>query len=278
MAGAGYVRGFIIPDVAQTHLLFAKVIRTAEQVVLATGGPLPAGLTARHAAAGAGIPLRAAAVATLAEMRRAYVQFNDGLRAAAQDASANAVRGMRDRLTATQVRPDTDSSPHLRDLLVAQPLSGGGVQTGAVGVALVSQLERAINRRSPGYGSYWRAQEYGTGAGEVPSQVGRVIFGYFMAAGGGDATPPQAQYAGGGGPHPIFQAAGGTRNFGAGGGFLGGVNAGPRGGRGGFGTIGVEIAGRHFIRFGADAAAVLWREQIAAVQARAIEQIAAITV
>lgn len=259
---AEWVRGFIIPEVAEVHLLFGSVIKTAERVVVAT----------------ARTPFRAGADATLVELRRAYVQFNDGLRDAARRASADAVRGMRDRFDATQVRPDTDSSPHLRDLLVAKPLSFGRIQTGSVGVASVSSLERAINRRSPGYGSYWRAQEYGTGGGEVPSQIGRVIYGYFMFAGGAGATPPQAQYAGGGGPHPIFQSAGGSANAGLSGGYVGGVAAGPRGGRGGLGTIGTEIAPRHFIRFGADAAAVSWRERIAAVQARAIEQIGAITV
>jgi hypothetical protein len=249
---AEWVRGFVIPEVAEVHVMFAKVIRKAEQATAVLRGT----------------PASPAAAATLAELRAAYLDFNDGLAVAARRTSAEAVRGMAERLDATQVRPATDATPHLRDLLVARPLTvGGSVQTGMVGVALVSQLELAINPRSPGYGTYWRAQEYGTGQGEVPSQVGRVIYGYFMAAGGGDTTPPQAQYAGGGGPHPVFQSTR-QKNLGLAGGYLGEF-------RGGYGTIGAEIQPRHFIGYGADFAAVRWREQIAVIQARAIDRILA---
>jgi len=259
---AEYVRGFVIPEVADVHLAFSRVIRTAQEAVVKLRGT----------------QLQTAAEATVAELRAAYVDFNDGLAVAARRASVEAMKAMRERLDATQVRPETDASPHLRDLLVARPLTVGKIETGMVGVADVAELDRAINPRTPSYGTYWRAQEYGTGQGEVPSQVGRVLFGYFMAAGGGDPTPPQAQYAGGGGPHPVFQSAGGQRNAGLAGGYIGQTRSGARGGVGGLGTIGVELRPRFFVKFGADAAAVQWRENIAAVQERAIERIAATSV
>jgi hypothetical protein len=265
---AEYVRGFVIPEIADVHLMFAKVIRKAEEATTRLRGG----------------PYAPAAAATLAQLRAAYVDFNDGLELAARKTASDAVRGMREQLAATQVRPETDATPHLRDLLVARPLTvGGSVQTGMVGVADVGQLELAINPRSPGYGPYWRAQEYGTGTGFVPSQVGRVFFGEFMLAGGGDATPPQAKYAGGGGPHPVFQSSrqevggvGGsrTKNYGRGGGYLGqGDYFGEF--HGGYGTIGAEIQPRHFIAYGADSAVVKWREQIEAIQDRAVERILA---
>lgn len=243
-----WVTGFVIPDVAAVHAQFARNIE----------------LLVRAESLLRGTPLGRAASASLGEYRRALLDFNAGLGAAAQ---AGAIRAQQDiiaRLNATQVRTDTDASPHLRDLIRCAPLNVAAVETGVVGIGDVARLDLAVNPRGPGYGPYWTAQEYGTGRGEVKSQVGRILFGYFAAAGGGDLTPPQAQYAGGGGPHPIFQSSGS------------GTFSGPLGGRGGLGTIGVEIRPRHFIEQGKDAAAVAWRNEIDAVQQRAIDRIAAI--
>jgi hypothetical protein len=41
------------------------------------------------------------------------------------------------------------------------------------------------------------------------------------------------------------------------------------------GTISVELRPRRFIGVGANLASVMWREQIAAIQARAVERIVA---
>lgn len=243
-----WVTGFVIPDVADVQLAFARVIDLAVRVEAATRGT----------------PLAGPAAATLAEHRKAFVDFNADLAAAAATGAAQAERDIITRLRDTQVRSNTDATTHLRDLIRCRPLNVGPVETGVVGIGDVTELNKAINQRGPGYGPYWRAQEYGTGQGQVRSQVGRILFGYFAAAGGGDLTPPQAQYAGGGGPHPIFQSS-------ASGTFLG-----PQGGLGGLGTIAHEIKARHFIGFGKDAAAVAWRARINALQQRAIDRLARI--
>lgn len=254
-----YIRGFVIPAVADVHAKFAEAIKLAEEVDR---------LTVR----GAGT--RTLAAATAAQLRRAYVDFNAGLRTTAVKAADAASTGMIARFDSTRVRADSGATPHLRDLLHARPLAPyGGVETGAVGIADVGMLDRALNRNSPNYGTYWRAQEYGTGKDGVPSQVGRVIRGYFTAAGGGDPTPPLAEFGGGGGgPHPVFisGASGQQRTAGS------GRGPGPAGGVGGFGTIGHEIRPRHFIKFGADEAAIQWRTGIARVQSQAIDQLTAI--
>jgi hypothetical protein len=259
-----WVRGFVIPDVVAAQLAWADTLEAAEALVArARGGPIAAPARAR-----------------LALLRRAYLDFNDGLRQAAERAALQATQDMRRRLKATTVRGDTGASPHLRDLIYAAPLSYGKAQTGWVGVGLVSELERATNRNSPGYGSYWRAQEYGTGGSDpagspitVPSQTGRIIFGYFAAAGGGDGTPPQAQYAGGGGPHPVFLTSRPAYRSSA------DAPSGPgatRSGPSGFGTINREIAPKRFIGIGANDAAASWRKQIATVQERTVARLDAL--
>jgi hypothetical protein len=96
-----------------------------------------------------------------------------------------------------------------------------------------------------------------------------VIRGYFYGPGlGGNPEVPRAQYAGGGGPHPIFVSANSQRSIYGSIGYGGG--GGARGGVGGYGTIGREIPARHFIRDGADQARAVWLRGIARVQSDAI--------
>lgn len=243
-----FVRGFVIPDVADVHILYQRAITLARRV---------AELERRAG------PLEGAAVGALAVLEGSYRTFQSNLRGAAQKAATTAVEDMRARLDATQVRAATDSAPHLRELLSARPLQIGGLETGAVGIADIKLLDRAINPYSRGYGTYWRAQEYGTGSDGIPSQVGRVIHGYFI--GGGDQEPPDAQYSGGGGPHPVFVSDSSSSSL---------FGRGARGGFGGFGTISVEDRPRHFIRDGADQAKIVWRADIARAQADAISALA----
>jgi hypothetical protein len=169
-----------------------------------------------------------------------------GLNAAATRTAATADAAMKANLKATATRTPTGVSPHLSSLLVSRPLQP---DTGWVGVARKSTLDRSVNPNTPGYGPYWRAQEYGTGSPEVASQKGRVIVGFFYGRGGsGQGSRPASVHAGGGGPHPVF--------------ISGSQRPGPRGGVGGKGTIDKEIDGRHFIEDGANTARDLWRREM----------------
>lgn len=105
---------------------------------------------------------------------------------------------------------------------------------GTVAVALTDELDKIINPVGE-YGPYWRAQEYGTGkrddaGAEIPTQVGRVFLGMFEPS----MTRPDKGQAG---------LGVGTDH-----GFLSG-GADP-----GWGTISVDLPGRHFIRDGAEIA------------------------
>lgn len=240
-----YVRGFVIPDVADTHQRFLRCIGDAEKLAeleRRTGKDVGAKLLIR-------------------QLTDAYNTLNVNLRESARLAAVNATKGMVERLDSTRRRPESGSVPPLRDLVVATPLSVGRMQTGAVGIANLALLERARNPLSHGYGSYWRAQEYGTGQGEVASQVGRILFGSFADAGGAGPSAPQGVFAGGGGPHPVFVSGNS-------------LAAGP--GTVGFGTITHEIVAKHFIAWGADEARIGWRADIAQLQSRALNELKAI--
>lgn len=243
-----FVRGFVIPDVVTVHELFQRCMTDADRLILEE----------RAAGRSVGGPK------LLAELRIAYRDFNLGLRYAADKAAARATKGMIERLKAGRMRPSAESVPALEDLVQAMPLSLGQFETGSVGVANIEMLNRAINPHSRGYGPYWRAIEYGTGQGGVPSQVGRILYGSFTGPGGGGPTRPLPEYAGGGGPHPIFMSGGGGSTRVDGERVVG------------LGTIGKEIQAKHFIKFGADEASLQWRAEIAAVQQRALDELRAI--
>lgn len=242
---AEWVRGFVISDVAEVHAKFAKCISDAELLV------------AEERRTGVDV----GAKALLDDLNLAYRQFQSGLQQTAQRGSRAAMEGMIERLKSNRIRPPSGNTPPLEDLITAAPISvgSGRFETGAVGVANVENLNRATNPHSRGYGPYWRAVEYGTGQDGVPSQIGRILYGAFTDAGGSDATPPLNEYAGGGGPHPVFVSAANNESS---------VN--------GLGTIGHEVQGKHFIKLGADAAAVKWRADVAEVQARALDQLSGI--
>ena len=251
-----YVREFVVDRVADIHLAYHDAIRLAEQVE-ATYVRL-------------GRPGRAAHTADA--LRRAYAAFSDDLDALAKATAIDAQKRMRDQLRLTRKRPDTRMTPQLRNNLIARPeYPGGKLATGVVGVADIERLDSVVNPLGPQYGPYWRAQEYGTTA-----HVGRVIRGFFFGPGGG-GTPsrPQAQYAGGKGPHPIFVTAGqhaaaasvlGFSADEAGGG-------GTRGGLGGFGTIRHPIQPRFFIRDGANQAEAEWRTELALLERKAVARL-----
>jgi hypothetical protein len=246
---AVWQRVFAIEDVALTHDKFVTAMELAERL-----GPQ--------------------AGRTLAQLRAAHSAFTSDLDALARSTARVATVEMRNFERATQVRGGTGRSPHLRVYLTARPLRPA---SGSVGVGDEAVLNRAVNPMTPRYGSYWRAQEFGTGnvgaawEPKVPSQIGRELRGYFFAAGYRDPEVPRAIYRGGGGPHPLF-LPGRPQDFGPR--TRGGI--GPRGGVGGRGVISVEIKGRHFIRDGANEAERFWLAEIARAQRDAIARLAPI--
>lgn len=113
----------------------------------------------------------------------------------------------------------------------SEPFPLGGVK-----VALIEELDKAINPDTGDYGPFWRAQEYGTGSNEVPSQEGRVFHGVFNPSGN---NPDAAQRGLRRGSDLVFQS-----------------------GAGGFGTISVELPGRHFLRDGTAEAAKIYMDSM----------------
>lgn len=146
----------------------------------------------------------------------------------ARETAARSALWMREALDAGQIRPDKDASHHLRDLIVSTPYAFGSVKLG-----LIAELDKAVNEQS-GYGPYWRAIEEGSVA-VGNTMTGRVLFGSFYGPGHDDA--PRAEFSGRGGPGAEF---------------LMGDPA------GGFGTIEHEIQPRHFLRDGAERAALYY--------------------
>lgn len=250
---AEVMRLFTVVDVAEAHLEFDRLLTMLAEADRRFRRRGSVGLTRR----------------TEEQILLAYHRFNQGLGRVAERSAADATARIIEKLNATQVRPDTRSAPHLRNLIRSRPSHPlGSIPSGAVAVGIVSTLDRAISRTSPGYGPYWRAQEYGTGTPEVKSQLGRVIRGYFYGPGLKGPDRPRVEFRGGGGPHPIFVPG---RAGGLPGSVRGGI--GPQGGVGGFGTIGKEITGRHFIRDGANDAYKDWLLGIRGVEDRAIRDI-----
>lgn len=120
---------------------------------------------------------------------------------------------------------------------------------GIVFVALIEELDKIVNPMG-GYGTFWRAQEFGTGVtpdeggwGEIPGQEGRIIRGVFTPSG----TDPDAASRGlNQGTDLAFES----------------------GGAGGWGTINVELPGRHFLRRGVDLAGETYLQRMAELQTR----------
>lgn len=250
---ATYQRIFVIENIARLHVLFADTIEAARLTDLYRQR--------------AGLP--PATAASQRALLRAYEEFNQGLRRVAQTGAAVAQKTMRDKLDLYiqgTGRGPTGRQPNLKQRVTARRLPPiAGVETGAVGVGPEEVLNRAVNPDTPGYGTYWRAIEFGTGGkGGVPSQKGRVIRGFFTGAAPGyaDPTRPLAIYRSGG-PHPIFLPGSAGESIG-----LRGI--GKRGGRGSYGTIRREIRPAHFIRDGANEALVEWRREMEQLELRTI--------
>lgn len=188
--------------------------------------------------------------------RRAVLQieqeFEEEMKAIARRTSAYATQQIRVRIK--RVRPSA-GAPNLAKGVRSRPIAPliGGV----VGVADEAYLDRIRNPRTPGYGPYWRAQEFGTGTAPphdppVPSQRGRKLRGTFYVP--GSARPSQSMFR----VHAYFKPGG------------------PKGGKGGKGTIRREIPAKHFLRDGADAAAQQYRAEIARLQSRTVARLTAV--
>lgn len=249
---ATYQRIFVVQNSATIYRLFLEDIAAARRTDLARQrANLP--------------PITRATQRVLLSALRDY---EAGLRDIANQTAAITQQSMRDRLDQyiqATGRGSTGRTPNLKMRTTARRLPPlAGAETGNVGVAPEEVLDRAVNPDTPGYGTYWRAIEFGTGREGVPAQRGRVIRGLFTgrAPGYADATRPLAIYRGGG-PHPIFiPGSAGTA--------LGLSGIGPRGGKGGYGVIRREIRPAHFIRNGANDGLKVWRRELAALELRTI--------
>lgn len=248
---ARYARGFLVTDIAEVHLGFDRLFTTLE-------------LAQRNPAT------RARARIEREQLLRDYREFNREMEELALRGAADATERMRAKFKRTKRRSLTVQAPYLLNALRAKPLvTGLKLSAGAVGVADLDRLNKVTNPSSPQHGAYWRAQEFGTGQpGGPPSQLGRVIRGYFYDRGLSNPTPPVS----GGGSQPIFVSA---RNANAAAAALGHgqFGGGTRGGFGGYGTIQREIQGRHFIRDGADLAYRDWLAGLRVIEARAVARL-----
>lgn len=217
---ATFVTGYNHPDAVIVFREFQRLLATVRRQAARTRNPRR----------------RAALAATEAEIRLVQLRYSEDMDRAAIRGGEVAKKGMKARFDRTKTPRAARGGSHLRNALLARKAIYP-IPTGAVGIADLDALNKIVNPFSPSYGPYWRAQEYGTGAGEVPSQVGRRIHGFFTDASGiGDAQRPVA----GGGTHARFIASSSPHAI-----------LGPRGGQGGPGLIRREIQGRHFIRDGA---------------------------
>lgn len=242
---ARYMRLFAVTDIVETHELFARTDAACDIVNAADRR--------------AGRPPRA--VATQKELSRAYRDFTRDLNRAAHLGARTGTREIVARIESTALRAPTDKAVHLKDLIRSRPASvGTRLATGAVGIADMDWLDKAIDPDYPHKGPYWAAQEYGT-----TKHVKRKIQGFFHG-GGQPAERPLGMYSGGGGPHTAFSPASK---------FNPSSGQGSRGGKGGKGTIRVPLKPRYFIRDGANAAHAEWKTAIFAAQARAMRAVPA---
>lgn len=223
---AEYVRIFVVGNITEIHRAFLEARR--EAMVSNARDRRPGGRRRRDGEA------------TLNELDRLYAQFNIDLNTAASTSAARATKAIKQRLAVTRVRPETDKPRHLADMIKSRRANViSGIATGAVGIADVAELNKAIDPDFPSGGTYWEAQEYGTFA-----HMGRQITGYFYGGSAPIAPPRGAQFR----VHAAFSPEG--------------LLTGPRGGRGGRGTIRRPLMARYFIRDGADSARDAWRSAV----------------
>lgn len=129
---------------------------------------------------------------------RAYIALRDGLIALADRMSVRGTEILRAKERESRVRPDTlgGGGPRLEDYLDVSPLTA---IPGSIGIADETTLDAHV--------PWWVTNEVGSS-----KNVGRVLFGAFLDAGGGGATPPDSgQFR----QHPLFEA-GATENPGSG--------------------------------------------------------------
>lgn len=155
-------------------------------------------------------------------------QVESRLRTIANQTAQVAETAIKEWIDATQVRPDTNKVPGLRDNIAAHAVPTVP-HFGMVGVGDMARLNQT--RRTGRGDPYWAAQEFGTDA-----HVGRIVHGYFMP---GRNRPSQAQFR----VHPEFQA-----------------------GRGGRMVIGRAIEERAFLRRGTEDAGRFRERKIAALE------------
>jgi hypothetical protein len=207
---------------------------------------------------------RARLVAFESQVRVVQLRYSEDMDRAAVLGGRLATSAMRRRFDRTKTpRAARGGSPLRRALTARRAILP--LPTGGVGIADVERLEALRNPFAPSYGSYWRAQEFGTGSSDpdtgitVPSQIGRRIHGFFTDRSGiGNAQRPVA----GGGTHARFIAS--SSPF---------ALQGPKGGQGGPGLIRREIEGRHFIRDGAHDAYPEWLRAIRTADRHAIRSL-----
>lgn len=249
---AQYRRILVVEDIAQIHRRYARVL-----TLLAAAERDPR--------------LRGRYAGRRRQTQLAYANFQRGLNDVARHNATLAEKRMKQRFDQTRARANTGHGGlHLRQALRARPAQiGSRLATGAVGIADIEILNSVVNPASPQYGPFWRAQEYGTGFGEVPSQEGRVFRGSFYDRGYNNPTPPIA----GRGDQPIFVS---TRNARALAPSFSGSSRGGMGGHDGLGTIHREIQPRRFITNTIQDIEPLWRADINRVQGQAIASLRAI--
>lgn len=244
---AEYMRVFAVLNIAEIHKGFAGAAREAALLNASDR---------RH-----NRPQRA--LHTERELARLYDKFVRDIDRAARRGAETATRAIVRKLDETAIRAETDKRRHLSSFIKSRPANLGLLGTGAVGVADIAELNKAIDPDYPGKGPYWAAQEYGT-----DKHVGRKIYGFFH--GNHPAERPNAQLSGGGEVHgkgALHTAFSPSAKF------TPVAGAGSRGGKGGKGTIRVALKPRHFIRDGADQARDVWRASVFAVSADVISDL-----
>lgn len=100
---------------------------------------------------------------------------------------------VRERIQATQVRPDNPSGPAMLTGINSRPLPYPDLPFFAVGQVDIGLLNRAATSQGSGK-PYWPSQEFG-----YTGNIGRVVRGAFMP---GNSAPSGADFR----VHPIFQA------------------------------------------------------------------------
>lgn len=191
-------------------------------------------LNARRLFLQAGDRRSAAAVA------RIYAELNDGLRLLALEVARSSEHHIRERIRATQKRPDTGRGRGLIDNIKSSTWDPTpSVSVGWVAIAQLKELDKTVNPYSSSQEPYWRAQEYGYRYSHIPT-------GFFFGPGySGPISRPSPSQAG---LHPLFvpSAKGGT------------FRSPP------------QIEARHFLRDGASQAIREWRSGFGQLQSKVL--------